>query len=55
LSPLTGYTSTCSSRVSSYYLRRAGISVKKEAPANFLTDLQKRRSTLQPVDVLVHG
>ncbi|MCI45909.1 auxilin-like protein, partial [Trifolium medium] len=35
--------------------RRAEISVKKEAPVNFLTDPQKRRSTLRPADVLVYG
>ncbi|PNX90620.1 auxilin-like protein [Trifolium pratense] len=33
--------------------RRARISVKKEAPVNFLTDPQEGRSTLRPVDVLV--
>ncbi|KAK2411257.1 hypothetical protein QL285_046551 [Trifolium repens] len=35
--------------------RRAGISVKKEAPMNFLTDPQKGKSTLRPADVLVYG
>ncbi|KAK2361377.1 hypothetical protein QL285_086534 [Trifolium repens] len=35
--------------------RRAGISVKKEAPVNFLIDPQEGRSTLRPTDVLVHG
>ncbi|GAU17410.1 hypothetical protein TSUD_232870 [Trifolium subterraneum] len=35
--------------------RRAGISVKKEAPVNFLTDPQERRSTLRPADVVVYG
>jgi hypothetical protein len=35
--------------------RRAGISVKKEAPVNFLTDPQEGRSTLRPADVLVYG
>jgi hypothetical protein len=35
--------------------RRAGVSVKKEAPVNFLTDPQERRSTLRPADVLVYG
>ncbi|MFS7972511.1 putative exostosin [Helianthus anomalus] len=34
-------------------LRRAGISAKKEAPVNFLTDPSKGRSTLRPADVLV--
>ncbi|GAU30880.1 hypothetical protein TSUD_15660 [Trifolium subterraneum] len=34
---------------------RAGISVKKEAPVNFLTDPQEGRSTLRPADVLVYG
>ncbi|GJT02572.1 hypothetical protein Tco_0823741 [Tanacetum coccineum] len=33
--------------------RRAGISVKKEAPVNFLTDPSDGRSTLRPADVLV--
>ena len=36
-------------------LRRAGISAKKEAPVNFLTDPAERRSTLRPSDVLVFG
>ncbi|KAL5709901.1 hypothetical protein ACHQM5_020530 [Ranunculus cassubicifolius] len=36
-------------------LRRAGISAKKEAPVNFLTDPQEGRSTLRPADVLVFG
>jgi hypothetical protein len=35
--------------------RRAGISIKKEAPVNILTDPQEWRSTLRPTDVLVHG
>ncbi|MCI05399.1 auxilin-like protein, partial [Trifolium medium] len=35
--------------------RRAGISVKKNTPVNFLTDPQERRSTLWQTDVLVHG
>ena len=35
--------------------RRAGISVKKEAPVNFLTDPQDGRSTLRPADILVFG
>ncbi|GJS40576.1 putative reverse transcriptase domain-containing protein [Tanacetum coccineum] len=35
--------------------RRAGISVKKEAPVNFLTDASDERSTLRPADVLVFG
>ncbi len=35
--------------------RRAGISVKKEAPVNFLTDPLEGRSTLRPADVLVFG
>ncbi|GJY27321.1 hypothetical protein Tco_0402047 [Tanacetum coccineum] len=35
--------------------RRAGISVKKEAPVNFLTDPSDGRSTLRPADVLVFG
>jgi len=34
---------------------RAGISVKKEAPVNFLTDPLDRRSTLRPADVMVYG
>ncbi|GKB74539.1 putative reverse transcriptase domain-containing protein [Tanacetum coccineum] len=35
--------------------RRAGISVKKEAPVNFLTDPSDGRSTLRPADILVFG
>ena len=35
--------------------RRARISVKKEAPVNFLTDPLDRRSTLRPADVIVYG
>nr|GEU84570.1 putative reverse transcriptase, RNA-dependent DNA polymerase [Tanacetum cinerariifolium] len=35
--------------------RRAGISAKKEAPVNFLTDPSNRISTLRPADVLVFG
>ena len=35
--------------------RQARISVKKEAPVNFLTDLLDRRSTLRPADVMVYG
>jgi hypothetical protein len=35
--------------------RRAEISVKKEAPMNFLTDPLEGRSTFRPTDVLVHG
>ena len=35
--------------------RWAGISVKKEAPVNFLTDPLDRRSTLRPTDVMVYG
>nr|GEY13926.1 auxilin-like protein [Tanacetum cinerariifolium] len=35
--------------------RRAEISVKKEAPVNFLTDSSDERSTLRPADVLVFG
>nr|GEY48359.1 putative exostosin-like protein [Tanacetum cinerariifolium] len=35
--------------------RRVGISVKKEAPVNFLTDLSDGRSTLRLADVLVFG
>ncbi|MCI32298.1 LCR-like protein, partial [Trifolium medium] len=34
---------------------RAGISVKHEAPVNFLTDSQEGRSTLRATDVLVYG
>ncbi|KAJ0602758.1 putative exostosin [Helianthus annuus] len=34
---------------------RAGISVKKEAPVNFLTDPLEGRSTLRPADILVFG
>ncbi|KAJ0587678.1 putative exostosin [Helianthus annuus] len=36
-------------------LRRAGISAKKEAPVNFLTDPMEGRSTLRPADLLVFG
>ncbi|KAL7597205.1 hypothetical protein Lser_V15G29104 [Lactuca serriola] len=35
--------------------RRAGVSAKKEAPVNFLTDPLEGRSTLRPADVLVFG
>ncbi|KAL6520866.1 hypothetical protein OROGR_017435 [Orobanche gracilis] len=35
--------------------RRAGISAKKEAPVNFLTDPLEGRSTLRPADILVSG
>ncbi|KAL6545127.1 hypothetical protein OROHE_009792 [Orobanche hederae] len=35
--------------------RRARVSVKKEAPVNFLTDPHEGRSTLRPADVLVYG
>ncbi|GJW00191.1 hypothetical protein Tco_1555442 [Tanacetum coccineum] len=35
--------------------RRAGISAKKEAPVNFLTDSSDGRSTLRPTDVLIFG
>ncbi|MCI78918.1 LCR-like protein, partial [Trifolium medium] len=31
------------------------VSVKKEAPVNFLTDLLEGRSTLRPDDILVYG
>lgn len=36
-------------------LRRAGISAKKEAPVNFLTDPLDGRSTLRPADILLFG
>ncbi|MFS7972921.1 putative exostosin [Helianthus anomalus] len=36
-------------------LKRAGISAKKEAPVNFLTDPMEGRSTLRPADLLVFG
>ncbi|KAJ0755586.1 putative exostosin [Helianthus annuus] len=36
-------------------LRRAGISAKKEAHVNFLTDPMEGRSTLRPADLLVFG
>ncbi|KAL8264983.1 hypothetical protein R6Q59_023113 [Mikania micrantha] len=36
-------------------LKRAGISAKKEAPVNFLSDPCKGRSTLRPADILVFG
>nr|GEV19147.1 putative exostosin-like protein [Tanacetum cinerariifolium] len=35
--------------------RRAGISVKKKAPVNLLTDSSDGRSTLRPADILVFG
>ncbi|KAJ0770654.1 putative serine hydrolase FSH, alpha/Beta hydrolase [Helianthus annuus] len=35
--------------------QRAGISAKKEAPVNFLTDPLEGRSTLRPADILVFG
>ncbi|GKB22508.1 hypothetical protein Tco_0861909 [Tanacetum coccineum] len=35
--------------------RRAGISVRKEAPVNFLIDPSDGRSTLRPVEILVFG
>ncbi|GKD07066.1 hypothetical protein Tco_1186751 [Tanacetum coccineum] len=35
--------------------RRAGISAKKEAPVNFLTDPSHGRFTLRPADVLAFG
>ncbi|KAK2447748.1 hypothetical protein QL285_007077 [Trifolium repens] len=35
--------------------KRAGISVKKEAPVNFLTDPLEGRSTLRPADISVYG
>nr|GEW80994.1 putative reverse transcriptase domain, PPM-type phosphatase domain, protein phosphatase 2C family [Tanacetum cinerariifolium] len=38
-----------------YICRRAGISAKKEALVNFLTDPSDGRSTLRPVNVLVFG
>jgi hypothetical protein len=36
-------------------LKRVGISAKKEAPVNFLTDPREGRSTLRPADILVFG
>ncbi|PNY15245.1 auxilin-like protein [Trifolium pratense] len=35
--------------------KRVGVSVKKEAHVNFLTDPQEGRLTLRPIDVLVYG
>jgi len=35
--------------------RRAGISVKKKALLNFLTDTLDRRSTLRPAGVMLYG
>ena len=35
--------------------RRAGVSVKKEVPVNFLTDPLDIRSTLRHADVMVYG
>ncbi|AES98021.1 transmembrane protein, putative [Medicago truncatula] len=37
------------------YCKEVGISVKKEAPVNFLTDPLDRRSTLRHADVMVYG
>jgi hypothetical protein len=37
-----------------YIFRRAGVSVKNEAPVNFLTDPLDRRSTLRPTDGIVY-
>lgn len=34
--------------------RRAGVSMKKEAPVNFVTDQLERRLTLGPTDVMVY-
>ncbi|GJS94929.1 hypothetical protein Tco_0801897 [Tanacetum coccineum] len=36
-------------------LKRAGISSKKKAPVNFLTDPLEERSTLRPANILVFG
>ncbi|KAJ0716302.1 putative exostosin [Helianthus annuus] len=36
-------------------IRRAGISAKKEAPVNFLTNPAEGRSTLRSADVLIFG
>ncbi|KAL8248959.1 hypothetical protein R6Q59_005827 [Mikania micrantha] len=36
-------------------LKRAGISAKKEAPVNFLSDPCEGMSTLRPADILVFG
>lgn len=36
-------------------LRRTGISAKKEAPINFLTNPHEERSTLMPMEILVMG
>ncbi|KAL7606538.1 hypothetical protein Lser_V15G14664 [Lactuca serriola] len=35
--------------------KRAGVSAKKEAPVNFLTDPIEGRSTLRPADILIFG
>ncbi|MFS7995524.1 putative deacetylvindoline O-acetyltransferase [Helianthus anomalus] len=40
---------------STAHKKRAGISAKKEAPVNFLTDPLEGRSTLRPADILVFG
>ncbi|KAK2357042.1 hypothetical protein QL285_094353 [Trifolium repens] len=37
-----------------YVFKRAGVSVKKEAPVNFLTDPLNGRSTLRQADILVY-
>ncbi|GKD18318.1 hypothetical protein Tco_1207476 [Tanacetum coccineum] len=38
-----------------YICRCSGISIKKEAPANFLTGPSDGRSTLRPANILVFG
>jgi hypothetical protein len=38
-----------------YICRRAGISMKKEAPMNLLTDPQEGKLTFRLEDVLVYG
>lgn len=38
-----------------YVCRRSGISAKKEAHVNFLTDPSDGRSTLRPADILIFG
>ncbi|KAK2440786.1 hypothetical protein QL285_012159 [Trifolium repens] len=38
-----------------YVFKRACVSVKKEAPVNFLMDPLKGRSKLRPADILVYG
>ncbi|GKD06564.1 hypothetical protein Tco_1181538 [Tanacetum coccineum] len=53
--PIDGLSQHMSSVEYRTILKRAGISAKKEALVNFLTDPSDGRSTLRPADVLVFG